>query len=240
MQELLGTRAPTPSAARHLGQRLLNAAVQMYSCAIEGSALTPKERALILLCLDATATQLDTARLPQRIDDARSTGASDPEIVAVLHLTSLIGCHSIAIGGTILQEVLVERGESADARSLTTDQEEVVHQFETSGPWPRPMSDKLRAVMLQDTEHFVAMQAYINEAYSNPDFISPRMAHLVCIAIDGAPTHLYEPGLRVHIREALHLGATVAEITEVLQLASLRGWRSVVAGVDALRHDSIQ
>ena len=41
--------------------------------------------------------------------------------------------------------------------------------------------------------------------------------------IDAATTHLYEPGLRQHIRNALRYGATKEEIMEVLELVSVLG-----------------
>jgi alkylhydroperoxidase/carboxymuconolactone decarboxylase family protein YurZ len=210
----------------------------MHSRPWERAALEPKERALILLSLDATSSQLEPARLPQRVADARAEGATDREIVAVLQLTSLIGCHSVSVGAPILHDVLLERGDTTAETVLTPEQEEVVRRFETGGPWPRTMSDRLRSVMLADTEYFARMQDYINQAHSATDVMSHRMMHLVCIAIDAAPTHLYEKGLRIHIAEALEQGATSDEIAEVLQLAALRGWRSVIAGLDALVADS--
>lgn len=232
VRELFGSPEPPPAAKRLLGP-LVDAAVRLHSRPWEHGALTPKERALILLCLDATSSQLEPARLPQRVADARDNGATDREIVAVLQLTSLIGCHSVSVGAPILWEVLRERGEVSDG-DLTPDQADVVRRFETGGPWPRTMSDRHRAVMEADTEYFVRLQEYINQAHSATDVMSSRMMHLVCIAIDAAPTHLYQPGLRIHIKEALDQGATAAEVAEVLQLASMRGWRSVLAGLEAL------
>ena len=40
---------------------------------------------------------------------------------------------------------------------------------------------------------------------------------MIYIAIDASTTHMYEPGLKVHIRNALKYGATKAEIMEVYQ-----------------------
>src|SRR3984885_7913760 len=38
--------------------------------------------------------------------------------------------------------------------------------------------------------------------------LSPKIKELLYIAIDSSITHMYEPGLRVHIRNALRYGAT--------------------------------
>jgi alkylhydroperoxidase/carboxymuconolactone decarboxylase family protein YurZ len=45
----------------------------------------------------------------------------------------------------------------------------------------------------------------------------------VYIAIDCATTQLYVPGLKLHIRNAVKLGATPEEVMEVFELASLMG-----------------
>ncbi len=60
------------------------------------------------------------------------------------------------------------------------------------------------------------------------------MRELIYIAIDSATTHLYEPGLRVHIQNALKYGATVHEIMEVYQLTSVLGIHTVTFGMPHL------
>jgi alkylhydroperoxidase/carboxymuconolactone decarboxylase family protein YurZ len=64
--------------------------------------------------------------------------------------------------------------------------------------------------------------------------LGPKIRELIYIAIDAATTHLYLPGLRTHIRNALGHGATVAEIMEVLQLTSVLGIHTITEGVPAL------
>ncbi|MDR0359591.1 MAG: carboxymuconolactone decarboxylase family protein, partial [bacterium] len=53
--------------------------------------------------------------------------------------------------------------------------------------------------------------------------LPPRVKELIYVAIDASTTHLYEPGLRQHIRNALSHGATSAELMEVLELTSVLG-----------------
>jgi alkylhydroperoxidase/carboxymuconolactone decarboxylase family protein YurZ len=49
-----------------------------------------------------------------------------------------------------------------------------------------------------------------------------------------AATHLYQPGLRAHIRNALGYGATREEIMEVIELVSVIGIHSAAVGVPIL------
>lgn len=47
------------------------------------------------------------------------------------------------------------------------------------------------------------------------------MKELIYCAFDAASTHLYVPGLKLHMKNALGYGAMPHEIIEVLELATL-------------------
>lgn len=64
--------------------------------------------------------------------------------------------------------------------------------------------------------------------------LDPMVREFVYIAVDAATTHLHEPGTRIHIRNAIGLGATQGEIMEVLQLASVLGVHTMTMGLPAL------
>jgi len=49
-----------------------------------------------------------------------------------------------------------------------------------------------------------------------------------------SPSHMFEPGLKVHVRNAVSYGATAEEIMEVYELAGLMGAQTVLLGVQAL------
>jgi len=57
--------------------------------------------------------------------------------------------------------------------------------------------------------------------------LDAKTIELIGIALDASCTHMYAPGVRRHIERALKAGATKAEITAVLQLASLQGIHSM-------------
>lgn len=67
--------------------------------------------------------------------------------------------------------------------------------------------------------------------------LSPKVKEFIYIAVDASTTHLYGPGLRRHIRNALELGATREEILEVLQLISVLGIHSCGLGVPMLAEE---
>jgi alkylhydroperoxidase/carboxymuconolactone decarboxylase family protein YurZ len=54
------------------------------------------------------------------------------------------------------------------------------------------------------------------------------------VAIDASTTHLYNPGTRIHIANALKQGATRDEVMEVLEIVSVLGIHTITEGVAAL------
>lgn len=62
--------------------------------------------------------------------------------------------------------------------------------------------------------------------------MSARETELLSIAFDASYTHMYAPGTRRHIHNALQAGATMKEVMEVLKLcvgpgrAGVQSWRA--------------
>jgi alkylhydroperoxidase/carboxymuconolactone decarboxylase family protein YurZ len=53
--------------------------------------------------------------------------------------------------------------------------------------------------------------------------LEPKVKELIYTAFDASATHMYIPGLRQHVANALGYGATPAEVMEVFELASTIG-----------------
>ncbi len=64
--------------------------------------------------------------------------------------------------------------------------------------------------------------------------LEPKVKEFIYIAVDTAATHLYVPGIRDHIKQALKHGATGAEIMEVIELTSTLGIHAANIGVPIL------
>jgi len=56
--------------------------------------------------------------------------------------------------------------------------------------------------------------------------LEQKYKELIMIAINAATTHLYGPGVRRHMQNALKAGATQAEILETIQLTTVMGIHS--------------
>ena len=58
------------------------------------------------------------------------------------------------------------------------------------------------------------------------------------IAINAATTHLYAPGVRRHMQNALKQGATREEILEVIQLTTVMGIHSCNLAIPILMEET--
>jgi len=117
------------------------------------------------------------------------------------------------------------------------------------------MAEELNAKQQQLRDKFIAERGYWSPVWGDvlaldPDFfesylnfsaipwrkgtLPPKVKELIYIAIDASTTHLYEPGLRQHIANALKHGATKEEIMEVLELTSVLGIHTCSMGVPVL------
>jgi alkylhydroperoxidase/carboxymuconolactone decarboxylase family protein YurZ len=67
--------------------------------------------------------------------------------------------------------------------------------------------------------------------------LDAKTIEFIAIAVDASCTHMYAPGVRRHIRKALELGATAAEITAVLQLTSVLGIHTMSLGAPILQEE---
>ena len=195
------------------------------------AALTRKDKALISLAVHASATTLHAPGVDYYTRLARHHGAAKGEIVEVLQLVSVVGIHSATTGLPIAFEI-----------------------FDGEDEAPAPGHDALR-------ESFAAKRGYWNEILesllrASPAFLesytafssvpwregslTARLKELVYVAMNASASHLFEPGLKIHIANARGHGASLAEIVTTLQLAGLLGQASLALGGQALLDRTIE
>ncbi len=130
------------------------------------------------------------------------------------------------IGVPLLVEVLEERGRTGPA-PLSGHQERLKAQFtETRGYW----HDFWNEILELDPEMFEAYTRFSSVPW-HAGTLTPAEKELIYISFDIAATHLYVPGTKLRIRNALQHGATVEQILEVMEISSILGVDAVTAAV---------
>ena len=191
--------------------------------------LEPKVKEFVYIAIDAAATHLFVPGIRQHIRNALEHGATREEIMEVLELTSTLGIHACNIGVPILVEELEAAGQPLE-RELSERQRALQADFTAKrGYWHQFWDD----VLALDPDFFEAYTQFSSVPWTC-GVLEPKVKELIYTAFDVAATHLYEPGLRQHIRNALDLGATKEEIMEVIELVSVIGIHSCAVGVPIL------
>ena len=170
----------------------------------EPGALPAKVRELLSIAVDAAATHLYVPGIRQHIAAALDAGATPQEVMEVLELTSTLGIHAANIGVPLLVEVLVEEGLRDGPAPLDARQEQLKAEFtETRGYW-HAFWDEILELDPDLFEPYVAFSAVPWRTGT----LEPKVKELVYCALDASATHLYVPGLKLHLRNALGHGAT--------------------------------
>jgi len=82
---------------------------------MRSGVLDPKTIEFISIAVDASCTHLYAAGTQRHIRKAIELGATREEIVAVLQLVSVLGIHTMSLGGPILLEELERARDKLDA-----------------------------------------------------------------------------------------------------------------------------
>ena len=101
-----------------------------------------------------------------------------------------------------------------------------------SDDW-NPIWDMLEEMDPDYLEAFLAFRSVPQKQGPLPQ----KTKELIFIAINAATTHLWAPGVRRHMQNALKEGATKEEILEVLQLTSIMGVHSMTLGAPILAEE---
>jgi len=113
---------------------------------------------------------------------------------------------------------------------LSERQRRVKEQFRSElGFW----SEDLDAMLALDAEYldrFRALQAYPR----TEAVLEPKVQSLIGLAMECMTSQLFTPGIRRHAGDALDRGATVDELVETMELASVLGFHSLLDGTQVL------
>ena len=195
-----------------------------------GGVLSRKLVELIGVAVNAACTNLNPEGTRRHIRKALDAGATKEEILFVLKCASVMSIHSCSLGAPILVEEAKAAGAKPAAKALA----------------PTPACDRMKAIGQWNaawdpffeldpnwTDEFMATGAGIYGSGVMP----AKETELLSIAFDASYTHMYAPGTRRHIHNALNAGASVEEIMEVLKLCVVQGVQACNLGAPILAEE---
>jgi alkylhydroperoxidase/carboxymuconolactone decarboxylase family protein YurZ len=216
-------------AAARIDPEFVRAHCRMHVVPWRKEGLTTRFKCLVELTVNAAATHLNVPEILPALRRALDAGATPAEILEVLELSATVGIHAMNIGVPLLVEVLEERGRTGPA---PLDEEQLRHKdwfTRERGYWHQFWDEMLEL----DPEMFAAYTEFSTVPWRTGT-LSPAEKELIYISYDIAATHLYQPGTKLHIRNALDHGATVGQVLEVMEIASMIGVQGITATMPLL------
>jgi len=195
-----------------------------------GSVLPRQLVELIGVGLNAACTNLNADGVRRHVRAALDAGASREQVLMVLKMASVMSIHSCSLGAPVLLEEAKAAGaEPAPKPAVPTP---ACDRMKAIGQWNAAW-DPFLALDPAWTDEFMATGAQI---YGS-GLLSAKDVELLSIAFDASYTHMYAPGTRRHIRNALRAGATMEEVMEVLKLCVVQGVQACNLGVPILAEE---
>lgn len=106
----------------------------------------------------------------------------------------------------------------------------LIEQFRANRGYFDPIWDDIIEL---DLEFFEEYERFSSTPWKH-GALEPKMKELIALALAASVTHLYEPGIRVHARQAIRFGATREELMEVFELVAILGVHSLTVGLPLL------
>lgn len=224
------TWAPQWESILRMDCEFLNAYLQLSAVPLRHNHLENKVKEFIYVAINASSTHLFSSGIQMHLKAAIEFGATRDELMEVLELTSTVGIHAANAGVPILLEVLNDEGLSPNTVTLDERRDTLKQRFiEEQGYWDASWD----ALLSLDPDFFEAHAQFAAIPW-RAGHLEPKIKELVLCALDAAATHLYRPGIKTHMRNAIRLGATQDEIMEVLEIVSVIGIHGALIGVPML------
>jgi len=226
----------TARSARHHGPALYDAVDQFWTAVYRSPHLSPRMKELVLLALHAASSALNADAIARHVRRALQAGATQRDVADVLTTILPLANHPVYVGIPVLMDELAKAGQQAHTQmpGMRADVAALKEDFVSRRGYWTPMRDVIGCWM---PEYFTAFINACMEPWESGS-LTPAERELMYIAIDCSITHTYEPGLRMHIQNALRYGVSRDQILEVFQLAALLGTEGCVLGLQAMAQDT--
>jgi alkylhydroperoxidase/carboxymuconolactone decarboxylase family protein YurZ len=185
-----------------------------------GDDLDPCTEALISLAVRCSVTSLDVRGSRQWIDRALDAGATPDQVHEVFAVVTGLGVHTLFEATRELAAALDER--QVALPDVDDTRKELWNRYVgTDRYWDRmnrEIPGFLDSLLRLSPEMFAAFFEFCAVPWKSRA-LRTQTKELISIAADASSTHCYLPGLRLHIANAIDLGAGRRAILAVVSIA---------------------
>jgi alkylhydroperoxidase/carboxymuconolactone decarboxylase family protein YurZ len=188
----------------------------------DGASLDEQERALIKLGLAASVTSLNCPAIDSALRECFRAGATPGHVQEIVSVVSALGVHSLMVTATAILDRAREAGFDVDSPISDVDEARWHARVGDDPFWAdmeRQVPGFLRAMLRLSPAQFDAFFDYCAVPWKS-GVIRARLKELLAMACDATPAHRFMPGFRLHLANAVKLGAGRGAIVECLTLAA--------------------
>ncbi len=188
----------------------------------DGHALSAIDRALIRLGLACALPSLNKDASQHAIAEALALGASPQQIQEIVSVIAGLGVHSLMLTSSLITGAAGLA--DADGVILFTQQEQQIWDDRVGNdPFWHRMEDELpgflRSMLKLSPAQFEAFFDFCAVPWQTRT-VSARTKELLAMASDAMPSHRFMPGFKLHLANAIKMGASRGAIEECLKLAA--------------------
>jgi len=188
----------------------------------DGPALSCQERALIKLGLAASVTSLNIRAIDLAIQEAFGAGCTPDQVQEIISVVSSLGVHSLMVTAAAILKRAREAGHDVDGPPTEFEERKWAERIRGDPFWSamnHELPGFLRSLLRLSPKQFDAFFDYCAVPWKSR-FVKAQIKELLAMACDATPAHVFMPGFRLHLTNAIKLGAGRRAIDECLALAS--------------------
>lgn len=185
-------------------------------------SLDELERGLIRLGVCASVTSLDRQAIEAAIAGAFEAGATPAQVQEILSLVSGLGVHTLMAASAAVVEQARAFG-FVFQETLTPGQQRLWDEHVGEDPFwigfERELPGFLRSMLVLSPDQFAAFFSYCAVPWKSGQ-VRAKIKELTAMACDATPSHRFLPGFRLHLANAVALGAGRLAIEQAMEIAA--------------------
>ncbi|MES2512379.1 MAG: carboxymuconolactone decarboxylase family protein [Pseudomonadota bacterium] len=176
---------------------------------------------LIAFAVRLSVTTLDSAGAKLHAERALALGANADQLHEVALLVSGLGVHSLFEGTRLVNRLTAVEGEAAPAMDEGRQQlwDKWIGQEGYWNGFEREVPGFLKDLLQASPQGFDAFFRYCAVPWKS-GHLPVLVKELVSMAVDATPTHRFLPGMRLHLGNAIRLGAGRDMVMKALEIAA--------------------
>jgi alkylhydroperoxidase/carboxymuconolactone decarboxylase family protein YurZ len=194
-------------------------AARLLADTLDGDELDERTAELVGLALSATVVVLDQDEILTRTARALDLGWTSEQLQEIFTVVSGMGVHTFFEATRALDQL-------APPPEPTPESEALWQQYVGDDPYWDVLEEEipgfLKALNRRSPEAFQAFFEYSAVPWRTRH-LRAITKELVSVAVDAQPSHRYLPGMRLHLRNALKVGAGRLQLLGVLRIAAEGG-----------------